>query len=155
MTTRSTSELGIREEDETWTSQAAWLSARHKRHLNNKLFAGVFPGGPVVRNQAYQCRRHRFDPWSGRTPHAEGQLGPQATVSASRTTTKRSLRDTSRRPHGATKTRHSQISILKKQTVSYLLKNIHPSCSLITVVFAEDILMDFSDVCYQLAELST
>ena len=94
----------------------------------------------------------RFEPWSGRTPRAEGQLGPRATVGVSCTTTKRSPRDTNRLPHGATETQHSQMRI-KKQTVSYLL-NIHPSCSLITVVFAEDILMDFSDVHYQLAELS-
>ena len=30
-----------------------------------------------------QCRRHRFDPWSGRIPHAAGQLSPCATTTES------------------------------------------------------------------------
>ena len=24
-----------------------------------------FPGGPVVKTLSFQCRGHRFDPWSG------------------------------------------------------------------------------------------
>jgi len=32
-----------------------------------------FPGGPVVKS-ALQCRGHWFDPWSGKVPHAAGQL---------------------------------------------------------------------------------
>ena len=30
-----------------------------------------FPGGSVVK-----CRRHGFDPWSGKIPHPAEQLGP-------------------------------------------------------------------------------
>ena len=38
---------------------------------------GGFPGGAVVENlSACQCRGHRFEPWSGRIPHAAEQLGP-------------------------------------------------------------------------------
>ena len=29
---------------------------------------------------ACQCRGHRFEPWSGKIPHAEEQLGPWATI---------------------------------------------------------------------------
>ena len=29
---------------------------------------------------ACQCRGHRFEPWSGKIPHAAGQLGPWATI---------------------------------------------------------------------------
>ena len=29
---------------------------------------------------AYQCRGHRFEPWSGKIPHAAEQLGPWATI---------------------------------------------------------------------------
>ena len=72
-TARPKAELGAGEQNETWTSQAAQLSPRRKRHLNSKRCAGVFPGGPVVRNLACQCRRHGIEPRSGRTPRAEGQ----------------------------------------------------------------------------------
>ena len=27
-----------------------------------------------------RCRRHRFDPWSGKIPHAVEQLSPRATI---------------------------------------------------------------------------
>ena len=49
----------------------------HKCHL---LFGG-FPGGSVAKKKkrkkeriACQCRRHRFDPWSGKIPHTMEQL---------------------------------------------------------------------------------
>ena len=32
-----------------------------------------FPGGSVVKESACQCRRHRFDPWPGKIPHATEQ----------------------------------------------------------------------------------
>ena len=41
--------------------------------------AGGFPGGSVVKT-ACQCRRHGFDPWSGKIPHAAEQLSPCATT---------------------------------------------------------------------------
>ena len=31
-----------------------------------------FPGGPLFKNLSY--KRHRFDPWSGKIPHAAEQL---------------------------------------------------------------------------------
>ena len=35
-----------------------------------------FPGGLSGKESACQCRRRRFDPWSGKTLHATGQLTP-------------------------------------------------------------------------------
>ena len=32
------------------------------------------------KESAYQCRRHRFDPRSGKIPHAKEQLSPSATT---------------------------------------------------------------------------
>ena len=32
--------------------------------------------GGSVKGSAWQCRRHRFDPWSRKTPHAAEQLSP-------------------------------------------------------------------------------
>ena len=37
-----------------------------------------FPGGPVVKNLPAQEEGHRFDPWSGKSPHAMEQLSPRA-----------------------------------------------------------------------------
>ena len=41
-----------------------------------------FPGGAVVESlpALNQCSGHRFEPWSGRIPHAAEQLGPWATT---------------------------------------------------------------------------
>ena len=53
-----------------------------------KLFACIFvlrksllvrPWWPSGKESACQCRRHRFDPWSGEIPHAAEQLSPGAT----------------------------------------------------------------------------
>ena len=38
-----------------------------------------FPGGTVVKKKkksTCQCRRHGFDPWFGKIPHAPKQLKP-------------------------------------------------------------------------------
>lgn len=35
-----------------------------------------FPWGPSGEESACQCRRHRFDAWSGKTPHRTEQLSP-------------------------------------------------------------------------------
>ena len=32
------------------------------------------------KESACQCRRHRFDPWSGKIPHVEEPLSPWATT---------------------------------------------------------------------------
>ena len=45
-----------------------------KRHF------GGFPGGSVIKKSACQCRRHGFDPWSGKIPHALEQLTPCASA---------------------------------------------------------------------------
>jgi len=34
------------------------------------------------KESACQCRRHQFDPWSGKIPHATEQLSPCATTTA-------------------------------------------------------------------------
>ena len=39
-----------------------------------------FPGGPVVKKSVRQCRGLRFDPWSGKIPHAVGQLKSMPTT---------------------------------------------------------------------------
>ena len=38
-----------------------------------------FPGGSVGEESACQCRRLRFNPWSGKIPHAAERLNPWAT----------------------------------------------------------------------------
>ena len=38
------------------------------------------PWGFSGKESAYQCRRHRFDPWSVKIPHAIEQLRPWATT---------------------------------------------------------------------------
>lgn len=44
---------------------------------------GLFKGLPCwlsVKRSICQCRRHRLDPWSGRTPHPRGQRHPRTTT---------------------------------------------------------------------------
>ena len=50
-------------------------SGKHFKWLINTpcFYSKVFPGDSVVES-ACQCRRHRFDPRSGKIPHAEEQL---------------------------------------------------------------------------------
>ena len=38
----------------------------------------MLPQWLIGKESACQYRRHRFDPWSGKTPHAAGQLSPCA-----------------------------------------------------------------------------
>ena len=50
----------------------------HHAHLKNRS-----PGLPwwlSGEESTCQCRRHRFDPWSGKIPHAAEQLSPCATT---------------------------------------------------------------------------
>ena len=60
-------------------------------HLSSALLLISFvskicpPGLPWwlrVKESACQCRRHRFNPWSGKIPHATEQLSPRATAIA-------------------------------------------------------------------------
>ena len=39
-----------------------------------------FLGSPVVEKSVSQCKGHRFNPWSRRTPWAMGQIGLCATT---------------------------------------------------------------------------
>ena len=39
-----------------------------------------FPGGAVVKNPPANAKGHRFEPWSGKIPHAAEQLSPYATA---------------------------------------------------------------------------
>ena len=48
----------------------------HLKHLRLGL-----PSWLSEKESAYQCRRHRLDPWSGKIPHATGQLSQWATTS--------------------------------------------------------------------------
>ena len=38
------------------------------------------PSWPSGKEATCQCRRHEFDPWSRKIPHAEEQLSPRATT---------------------------------------------------------------------------
>ena len=134
---------GAGEQNETWTRQAARLSPRRKRRLSSEWCAGVFPGGPVVRDPACQCRRRGIEPRSGRTPRAEGHwaLEPQVTHHAQRQVPAGQAGFRTVRPRPSTARWGSPLEPTK-----LLLKNIRPPCSLLTAVSAEDILMDFRDV---------
>ena len=44
-----------------------------------------FPGDPVVKNLPSQCKIHGFDPWSGKIPHATGQLSLKAATTEAHT----------------------------------------------------------------------
>ena len=59
----------------------------HKhRHMHTyKRHGEDFPGGAVVKNSAVNATRHRFNPWSGKIPHA---LEQQTPLSPCATTTK-------------------------------------------------------------------
>ena len=53
----------------------AFVKTYHILHLIRVNFRS-FPGGSMVRESPCQCRRHGFDPWSGKTLQATEQLGP-------------------------------------------------------------------------------
>ena len=38
------------------------------------------PSWPSGKETTSQCRRHEFDPWSGKIPHAQEQLSPCTTT---------------------------------------------------------------------------
>ena len=42
---------------------------KKKKQLNQKI-ARNFPDGTVDKELTYQYREHKFDPWSGKIPHA-------------------------------------------------------------------------------------
>ena len=51
----------------------------HKLMGIKSCFNGEFPGSPVVKTLHFQCRGHRFDPWSGNndpTCHQAGSATP-------------------------------------------------------------------------------
>ena len=51
-------------------------------HVLQNFFQTCILGLPwrlSSKEPACQCRRHRYDPWSGRTPHATEQRSPGAT----------------------------------------------------------------------------
>ena len=66
----------------------------------DKTMAGL-PWWLSGKESAYQCRRHGFNPWSGKIPHAAGQLSPCAT--ATETTEASTLEQRS-----ATRSRHNE-----------------------------------------------
>ena len=50
---------------------------KDKNHTLSNITKNVpvgFSGGSVVKKPPCECRRHRFDPWSQKTPHATDQL---------------------------------------------------------------------------------
>ena len=69
------------------TLEMQWGGYHHhqsRRHLclHSKEKQG-FPGGPVVKNPPCKARGHRFDPCSGKIPHAMEQLSPWAPTAES------------------------------------------------------------------------
>ena len=54
-----------------------WGLYRHLKNTRRRFLNSSFPSGSVVKNQPARIgRRHGFDPWSGRIPHAPEQLTP-------------------------------------------------------------------------------
>ena len=51
-----------------------------KRCITLKINTGGLPWWLRGKESACQCRRHGFDPWSGKVPHALEQLSPCATA---------------------------------------------------------------------------
>ena len=66
-----------------WTLVVGILVA--SQHPLKNIYSRDFPGGPVVK----PARGHRFNPWSGKIPHAMGQGSPCTTKREA--TTMRSL----------------------------------------------------------------
>ena len=55
------------------------ITIKKKSH-NIKISQAGLPRWFNSKNSACQCRRHGFDPWSRKTPHALEQLSPSATT---------------------------------------------------------------------------
>ena len=53
------------------------------REVKSKVTTGL-PGGPVVKNLPYKFKGNRFNPWSGKIPHASEQLSPCITTTEAR-----------------------------------------------------------------------
>ena len=75
---------GDSEEVRSEVRLGARMPSDHSRGLSNRLetSAAVLKSPPGLpwwfsgKQSPCQCRRHRFDAWSGKNPHAEGQLSP-------------------------------------------------------------------------------
>ena len=72
---------------ETIANRLTYKDEDDKRLLNNlNIFKNIpdFPGGPVVKSPSANARVQSiepgFDPWSGKTQHAMGQLSPGASM---------------------------------------------------------------------------
>ena len=62
-----------------WSSEQD-LSSQHRAYLLAKSQLPALPWGLSGKESACQCRRHGLEPWSGRIPHAMGQISPWATT---------------------------------------------------------------------------
>ena len=74
----------VRGDPELQGSQCSWLHTQGSSaasHWNKlRISRQAFPGGPVVKNLPWRRRGYGFHPWSGKIPHAAGQLCPCATA---------------------------------------------------------------------------
>ena len=71
-------------------SSVAWSTFTFLCNCNHHLFPELFsnckaeilglPRWSSGQESTYQCRGHRFNPCSGKSPHAAGQLSPGATA---------------------------------------------------------------------------
>ena len=60
-------------------SSPTWFSLKYKKKPNSsptlKQITSGLPWWSNGKESAWQCRRHGFNPWSGKIPHASEQLG--------------------------------------------------------------------------------
>ena len=72
----------FRHRDRTWVSYISCIGRcvlYHQRHLGSPDRLGASLVVQWLRIHT-AMQRHRFDPWSGKIPHAAGQLSPCATT---------------------------------------------------------------------------
>lgn len=57
-------------------SGAVFYSSLLPTKAFNRILTTGLPWRSSGEESTCQCSRHEFDPWSGKTPHASGQLSP-------------------------------------------------------------------------------
>ena len=69
--------------DQSWEAKplcfTSWSSTQFSQWTSGKRILRGFPAGSVGEESACQCRRCRFNPWSGKIPHAAERRSPWAT----------------------------------------------------------------------------
>ena len=73
------SQSNLEKEKQSWRYHTPWIQAVLQSYYNQNSM-GDFPGGAVVKNPPASAGNHRFEPWSGKIPHATEQLSLCATT---------------------------------------------------------------------------